>query len=320
MCSDEAARDAFAEALAIAASHPRIRVVVSLRDDFLCRADQLAAWRGRIGSCVQVLRVPRRDDLERMIVLPARRRGYDFDDATLPAEIAAGAAGRPGALPLVAFTAAKLWELRDRHFSRMTRAACERIGGIAGALVRHADATIDRMPAPDRRLVRLAFRRLLSADGTRALIGRGELERALGGTPAARTVLDRLLAARLLVSRDDDAGDRIEIIHETLATTWPRLAAWRRDDAEGARLQEQLAVAARHWDERRRPADLLWRGAALADLVRWQGGADASLSAVEHAFSRASIASAARARHRRIAAVAGAFAGLAAGVLILVLA
>ncbi|HEX3475701.1 MAG TPA: protein kinase [Kofleriaceae bacterium] len=318
MCSDEAARDAFAEALAVAARHPRIRVVVSLRDDFLCRADQLAAWRGRIGSCVQVLRVPRRDDLERMIVIPARQRGYDFDDATLPAEIAAGVAGRPGALPLVAFTAAKLWELRDRHFSRMTRAAYERIGGIAGALVRHADAIVDRMPAPDRRLVRLAFRRLLSADGTRALIGRGELERALGGTPAARTVLDRLLAARLLVSRDDEAGDQIEIIHETLATTWPRLAAWRRDDAVGARLQDQLAVAARHWDERRRPADLLWRGAALADLVRWQGGADTSLSAVEHAFSRASIASAARARHRRIAAVAGAFAALAAGVLGLV--
>jgi WD40 repeat protein/serine/threonine protein kinase len=314
MCTDPRARDVFAEALAIAAMHPRIRVVVSLRDDFLCRADQLAAWRGRIGSCVQVLRVPCRDDLERMIVIPARLRGYDFDDPRLPAEIAAEVAGRPGALPLVAFTAAKLWEQRDRHFGRITRATYDQIGGVTGALVRHADGIIEQMPAPDRRLVRLAFRRLLSVDGTRALIGRDELERALGQTPAAATVLDCLLAARLLVSRDDDAGDRIEIIHETLATTWPRLATWRREDAEGAQLQEQLAASARHWDERHRPADLLWRGVALNDLARRSNSVDCSLTELEHAFARASIAAAVRARHRRLGVVAGAFAVLAAGV------
>jgi WD40 repeat protein/serine/threonine protein kinase len=314
MCTDQAARDAFAEALASAAMQPRARVVISLRDDFLCRADELPAWRGRIGASVQVLRVPHRDDLERMIVLPARQRGYDFDDATLPAEIAAEVAERPGALPLLAFTVAKLWEQRDRHFSRMTRAIYEQLGGVTGALVKHADGVIDQMPAPERRLVRLAFRRVLSADGMRAVIGRGELERALGGTSAARTVVARLLAARLVISRDDDAGDQIEIIHETLATTWPRLATWRREDADGARLQEQLAVAARHWDERGRPADLLWRGAALAALVRWSASVDGSPTELEEAFARASIASAARARHRRLGMIAGALAVLAAGV------
>jgi WD40 repeat protein/serine/threonine protein kinase len=314
MCRDDGRRNAFAEALALAATHPRLRFVVTMRDDFLCRADQLPAWRGRISSCVHVLRVPSRHDLERIIVIPARQRGYDFDDPTLPAKIAAEVADRPGALPLVAFTAAKLWEHRDRHFGRITRATYEQIGGVTGALVRHADGVIDRMPAPDRRLVRLAFRRLLSSDGTRALVSRRELARALGPTPAGGIVLDRLLAARLLVSREDEAGDRIEVIHETLATTWPRLATWRREDAAGARLQEQLAVAARHWDERGRPTDLLWRGTALADLVRWQASADGSPTELEDAFSRASIASAAGARRRRLGAVVGAFAVLAAGV------
>lgn len=320
MCTDEVARDAFAEALALAATHSCVRVVIAMRDDFLCRADHLAAWRSRISSSVQLLRVPCRTDLERMIAIPARRRGYEYDDATLPAEIAAAVADRPGALPLLAFATATLWEHRDRHFSQMRRATYDQIGGVTGALVKHADGVIDRMPAPHRRLVRLAFRRLLSADGTRVLIGRSELERGLGGTPAAAAVVDRLLAARLLVSRDDDAGHRIEIIHETLATTWPRLGNWRREDAAGAQLQQQLSTAARHWDERRRPADLLWRGAALADLVRWQASTDGSLTELEEAFSRASITWAARARRRRLGAVAGAFAVLAASVFGLVVA
>lgn len=318
MCGDEAARHAFAEALAIAARHASIRVVITLRDDFLCRADQLLPWRGRLGSSVQVLRVPSRGDLERMIVVPARQHGYEFDDPSLPAEIAAAVDDRPGALPLVAFTTAKLWALRDRHFRQLTRASYEQIGGVAGAIVRHADGVLDRMPASHRRLVRLAFRRLLSTDGTRTLIGRGELASALGGTSAARTIVDRLLAARLLVSRDDDAGDRIEIIHETLATTWPRLAEWRRDDAAAAQLQQQLSSASRHWDERRRPADLLWRGAVLADLQRSLSSSECPLTALEEAFARASIAAAARARRRRLGAVAAAFVALAAGVSALV--
>ena len=45
-----------------------------------------------------------------MIEVPARRRGYEFDDAELPREIARAIAGRSGALPLLAFATAGLWE------------------------------------------------------------------------------------------------------------------------------------------------------------------------------------------------------------------
>jgi len=317
MCSDDARRAAFAEALVLASASPRIRVVLALRDDFLCRIEQLPAWRGLLGRAVHVLGIPRRDDLERMITVPARRRGFGFDDPALPREIVDQVADRPGALPLVAFTAAQLWEHRDRRLRRLTRGAYERIGGVTGALVQHADSVVDRMSVPDRRQVRLVFRRLLTAEGARALIGRGELESTLDGASAA-AVIDRLLTARLIVSRDDDTGDRIEIIHETLATTWPRLATWRREDAAGARLQEQLAVAARHWDERGRPADLLWRGDALSDLKRWRGAGDRSTTPLEQAFTRASVASAGRVRRTRIGVVVSAFALLVAGIVGLV--
>jgi WD40 repeat protein/serine/threonine protein kinase len=313
MCGDDAARDRFAEVLIAASASPRIRVALALRDDFLCRIEQLAAWRGRLGRAIHVLGPPGRDELERMLTAPARRLGFELDDPALAREIVDEVAGRPGALPLVAFTAARLWEHRDRQRRRLTRDAYQRIGGVIGALVQHADSVVDRMAAPDRRLVQRVFRRLITAEGARATIGRAELESALGGASAA-AVIDRLLTARLIVSRDDDAGDRIEVIHETLAATWPRLAAWRRSDADGARLQEQLAAAARHWDERGRPADLLWRGEPLAELRRWQDGGERSVTPVEQAFARASAAAAARGRRARIAITASAFALLVAGI------
>ncbi|HEX3766578.1 MAG TPA: protein kinase [Kofleriaceae bacterium] len=316
MCDDDARRAAFAEALVAASASPRVRVVLALRDDFLCRIEQLAAWRGLLGRTIHVLGNPGRDDLERMVTVPARGLGFEFDDPALPREIVDHVAGRPGALPLVAFTAAQLWERRDRVARRLTRDAYRRIGGVVGALVQHADSIVDRMSIPERRQVRSIFGRLLSSEGARALIGRAELESALGGRAVA-AVLDRLLAARLVVSRDDDTGDRIEIIHETLATTWPRLAAWRRDDAERARLVERLAAAARHWDERARPEALLWRGEAVADLRRWRSDGGDGMTPVERAFAQASIAAATRGRRARIAAVAAGFAVLVAGIVAL---
>src|SRR5262249_38250023 len=80
MCSDDARRAAFAEVLVRASASPRVRVVLALRDDFLCRIEQLPAWRGMLGKAVHVLGIPGRHDLERTITVPARRRGFGFDD------------------------------------------------------------------------------------------------------------------------------------------------------------------------------------------------------------------------------------------------
>ncbi len=316
VCADDAQRVRFAEALAIASRAPNLRVILGIRDDFLCRIEDLAPWRGMLARSLQILRVPGLEELERIIAVPARRRGFDFDDPTLPRTIASDVAGQPGALPLLAFAAAALWEQRDRHFRRLTRDAYRRIGGVSGALVQYADGVVDRLSAPDRRLVRLAFRRLLTAEGTRALIGREELIVALRDSPAATKVVEHLLAARLIVSRNDDAGELVEIIHEALVTAWPRLVQWRREDDAGARIQRQLATAARLWDGGR-PVGLLWRGDALDELRHWRAHAELGVTPVEAAFADASERAWRSGRRRRNGIVVGAFAVLVAGIVLL---
>src|SRR5439155_4111379 len=146
--SDDAdERRVFAEALAAAARavDDPVRVIFTLRDDFLVRSEQVPALRNRIGQGLQLLTVPVTEDLVRILVEPARRSGYELE-GDLAAEMVKEVADQPGALALISLTAQQLWELRDRHFRRLTRTAYNTLGGVAGALARHADLTPDAMP------------------------------------------------------------------------------------------------------------------------------------------------------------------------------
>jgi WD40 repeat protein/serine/threonine protein kinase len=314
---DDAQRAAFASAVLALSRHPRARVVLGVRDDFLCRLDDLAPWRGVVTRHVQILGIPDREALERIVVEPARRRGFELEDPALATRMVDEVVARPGALPLLSFAASELWERRDRHFKRITTQAYEQIGGVAGALVQHADGVVDAMTVAERRLVRLAFRRLLTAEGARVVHGRAELVGALGGGAPAQAIVERLIAARLIVTRDDDAGERVEIIHEALTRTWPRLEGWRQEDASGAKLHEQLVAAARHWNERERPDGLLWQGDALAELQRWRRADERALTTVEQAFVQTSERVAQRARRRKVLGFSAAFAVLSGTVIVL---
>src|SRR5207237_1199961 len=138
-----------------------------------------------ISQGLQLVTVPAAEDLRRILVEPARRVGYEFSDPELPDEMVKQVADQPGALALISFTAAKLWELRDRHFKQLTRAAYKSLGGVGGALAHHADLTLDAMPPEERALAREAFRHLVTTQNTRAVLTRNDLRQILGGSAHA---------------------------------------------------------------------------------------------------------------------------------------
>ena len=85
----------------------------------------------------------------------------------------------------------KLWELRERHFRRLSHKAYQALGGVGGALAHHAEGMLARMGAEEQRLVREVFRHLVSAEGTRAVLSRVEMEQVLGGGEVADRPLVR---------------------------------------------------------------------------------------------------------------------------------
>jgi len=310
-------RQRYAALLATLARHADdpIRVVLTMRDDFLMRAQTLPPLRAHLMSGLELLATPSPADLLRIVVEPARRAGYTFDPPELPLEIVQAVAHEPGALALVSFTASKMWELRDREQRSLPKSAYDALGGVGGALAQHAEATLATLSPVEQGLVREAFRHLVTADGTRAVVTRRDLLQLVGGGAAADAAIEKLVATRLVVTSEGvDGAEHVEVVHEALLSAWPRLVTWRREDAEGARLRDQLRAAAKQWAERGRWRGLLWRDEALVELKLWRARHARPLTDTEEAFVAASLREAARGRRLRIAAVAVVFAALAGGL------
>jgi len=319
LCPEVAAREAFAHHLVAAANHHsgRVKVVLTLRDDFLIRVQQLSAFRQVLSSSLQLLGTPAPEELQRVVTEPARRVGYAFDDPTLPRRMVEAVADYSGALALLSFTASQLWDLRDRHLRLMRVKTYDALGGVAGALANHAELTLNQMSPADQKLVREAFRHLVTAQGTRAVLSKKEAMEVLGDTENASRVLTSLIGARLLVSSETpDGQDSIEIIHEALTIAWPRLVAWQREDAESARLRDSLRASARQWAERGQPSGLLWRKETLAEYRAWRARFAGRLTQLEEAFARASLRDESRARTIRGALATIAFVVLAIGLVV----
>ncbi len=293
-----------------------VRVLLSMRDDFLVACSALPPLSPALAD-LTALRPLGLDALRRAIVDPARLRGYRFDDESLASEMASQLEGARAALPLLAFAVARLWERRDPQGRVITRASYEAIGGVAGALAQHAEATLEAIGPARHDLVREILRNLVTADGTRAVVERDELLSVFADRQAAAAVLDALVDARLLTAYEVEgppghpAQHRVEIVHESLLTAWPRLVRWRTQDQEGALLRDHLRQAAHLWDEKGRSADLLWTGRAFREFALWRERHAVPLTEVEGAFASAMVARDRRAKRLRWAAVAALVTALA---------
>jgi WD40 repeat protein len=167
--------------------------------------------------------------------------------------------------------------------------------------------------------VREVFRNLATAQQTRCVVDADELLSVFpeGERADAEAVLKTLIDARLLTTYEahatepgQTAGRRVEVVHESLLTAWPRLVRWRTEDEGGAQLRDQLRQAAHLWEEKGKPDDLLWTGTSYQEYQVWRSRYPGGLSEVEEAFGRAMVAHAGRRRRQRRMAYAAAFAAV----------
>ena len=236
-----------------------------------------------------------------------RKRGYRFEDEALVDEMVSNVEGVRGALPLLAFAVARLWEKRDREKKLLTREAYREIAGVEGALAQHAEATMDRI-GPDRQgLVREIFRNLVTAQGTRAVVDREELlsafpdRRGRRGRPARAR---RRAAADVVRGRGQGRASRATTGSRSCTSRCSRpgraSCGGRRRTRRGRVLRDQLKQAAHLWEEKGRTADLLWTGTAYREYELWRERYPGALTALEEDFAR-SMAEKARRKKRLVA-------------------
>ncbi|WP_437502730.1 nSTAND1 domain-containing NTPase [Sorangium sp. So ce1099] len=291
-----------------------LRVMLSLRSDFLDRmADAPPSIVDMMSRGTVLIRPMDREELRSALVKPAEAAEHRFESAALVEEMLDALAHTAGALPLLQFTAARMWVMRDVERRVLTEASYRAIGGVAGALASHADAVLGGMGPAERRWARAVLLRLVTPERTRAIATVGELRELSGPAAAAdlARVVGRLIEARLLtVEGSDQDESTVELVHESLVAHWPTLTRWLDEDAEDSAFLARLRSAAREWRASGEREGLLWTGDAAEEAQRFAARHRGELTLAEGRFLQAVIALVRRDRRRRKQILTAVIAGL----------
>ncbi|MFS8064800.1 MAG: protein kinase domain-containing protein [Byssovorax sp.] len=261
---DETETEIVGEALRpLTANVPGVRLLMTVRSDFLTRALAVTGFGDEISRRLYLLRPLSAEGTLDAIVGPARAKGVAFESDALVSTLVASAAIAEGGLPLLQFALAELWDARDVARAAITSAALATIGGVGGALARHADEVLLGLAPEPRAAARRILIGLVTLDGTRAR--RTETELA-GGDPVAEGALSALVRGRLLVARDTELGPTYELAHEALVKGWSTLARWIEQQADTRPARHRLETAASEWDRLGRVRESQWRAHQLAEI------------------------------------------------------
>ena len=266
--SDPSARLPLVRLLEDLAATPRpgLRAIVSLRRDFL---DPLLAL-GPLGQSLTrgallVSPLPA-SALSQSLDDRLAAHGFALENPVMRKELEAELEATAEAMPLVEFALSRLWNERDDARKILPHAALAKIGGLAGALEHHAEATLEELVARHGPRIVETTRRLLLAlttpDGARSPRSADELA-MIARDPSFTSVIDSFERARLVVR----AGDRCTLAHEALLRQWRRLRDWGAAARKERELADEVERLARRWTERRE-RDLLLRGRVLGDARR----------------------------------------------------
>jgi WD40 repeat protein len=263
--AEPADRARFAELLRPALSGS-VQVVAILRAEFL---DQLLvdADLAVLPTHPYVLRPLHREALRTVIESPAELAGIGVDKDLVARLV--DDTGSGGALPLLAFTLARLADGVARG-GRLSQKRYDELGGVQGALRGQADRALAEATAASgrhRAEVIAGLLRLVTVNEqgrpTRWRVGRKELPEPV------RRELDVFVTRRLVTSDTDNDDAVMEVAHEAFLSAWPPLAQAIKENASALRARRAVEQAAAEWNDQGRPPARLWeRGqlaAALAD-------------------------------------------------------
>jgi WD40 repeat protein/energy-coupling factor transporter ATP-binding protein EcfA2 len=196
-----------------------------------------------------------RSELERTIVEPAKKVGLAFDPSDLVQRILDEAGEDEGMLPLLQYALKESWALRKGN--TITGDSYARSGGVREAIRITAERTFEALSAEDQRAARRLFLRLVTPgegqEDTRA-------RAAMPSEPTQRRIVEQFAGprTRLLVTGWDRAARPIvEVAHEALIRTWPRLRGWIDANRDKLRARAAVLQAKAEWEQQGRREDLL---------------------------------------------------------------
>lgn len=270
-------------ASALEAPGSPLRLLTTLRSDFLHRIDQLPRLAGLLDRAARYhLRTMAQTALEQIVEGMAQRTGLQLAEG-LPERIGKDAAEVDSPLPLLGHMLRDLWS--SSRAPILTHQRYEELGGVGGALAQHAERLLDELGpegcerakwmllslvqigrgVPDTRRPRTR-QQVLEAAGRDAQ-AENVLLRLAGEQPSRRTAgTAPPLRVLVLAGEQGPASEqqRVDLVHETLLRKVPRFAAWLEAERPLLERHADLEVAAHTWEQASSPAEGLPSGSLLA--------------------------------------------------------
>ncbi|MBV9690512.1 MAG: AAA family ATPase [Ktedonobacteraceae bacterium] len=275
--SDEEERQRFITLLVTAMTEPRgaLVVLLSLRADFydqLTRYPELATLIQQQHRLVLPMNIR---DLRAVIEGPASQPDVQLTfEEHLVGDLLFESYNQVGGLALLEFTLDQLFQQRSDH--RLTVQSYQEMGGVKGALAKHAESTYESLPSEEHRwLARSLFLRLIDPglseqDTTRRRAVLSELCLPDSTqTTTLRQVIDAFVVARLLTTNNLAGITTVEVSHEALIREWSRLSTWLHEAREDIYLQHTISQDVAHWQQHGKPHDRLYHGSQLKEANAW---------------------------------------------------
>jgi hypothetical protein len=245
----------FIELLLTAARTAPVAVVGTVRADFYDPLIGHEEIKSLLPSCQVLLGKIPRADLEQTIVEPAKKVGLLFDPPDLVQRILDESGEDEGMLPLLQYALKETWNKREGN--RLTGDSYVRSGGVREAIRLTAERTFEGLSADDQLAARQLFLRLVTPgegqEDTRA-------RAAMPSEPEQQRIVAQFAGprTRLLVTGSDRAGrPTVEVAHEALIRTWPRLREWINANREKLRARAAVLQAKADWEQNGRRDDML---------------------------------------------------------------
>lgn len=275
LCSGADERADFLDALVEHAR--RAPLVVTLRADRLGDVGAHPGFARVVERGLFLLQPMGDDDLRAAIEGPANQAGLRLEPGLVDL-LVRDVEGEPGALPLLSHALRQTWQRREGR--TLTVAGYQASGGIRSAVAQSAEQLYEQMPTEQRHMLRALLLRLVTPNPEGEPVRSRVPRRLVATDPEHEQIVERLIAARLVTSNEDD----VELAHEALARAWPRLREWLDTDVDGQRTWRHLSIAADAWDAMGRPHSELYRGVRLVQALEWRDRAAPDLNAIEARF------------------------------------
>ena len=257
-----------------AISEDGTQLLLTMRADFM--GDILSHDRDFFESLkpgIQYLTPMSEDAMHEAIEVPANAVGLRLQDG-LASQMVEDAKGESGYLAYLQFTLKQLWTKRDRASNTLTLNVYQAMGGLRGAIGKHADVVYrHQLTDAERSLARAVLPRLVYVSDHGSDIS---IRQPLSDFSNTAQALLRKLAgrdSRLVVLRGESEIANaqpddiiVEVAHEALLRDWEALKGWITEREGFHVLRGRLDADAARWRlEQKNPDYLIPHGKPLLD-------------------------------------------------------